>query len=183
MSGGELYNRFIAKDSFSEQEVAIAIRPVIDALRYCHDLGIAHRDLKPENLLFDSNEPTATLKISDFGFARFSTDSLMSTLCGTPCYVAPEIINQEQYGEKVDCWSIGVIIYLLLSGYPPFMDENNDKLFEKIKGGAFTFPAKDWDDISPEAKDLIKGLLVVDCNKRMACQDILNHEWMTKWYN
>lgn len=155
-----MYGRFLAKENFSEEEVAVSLRPVIDALRYCHNLGIAHRDLKPENLLFESTEPTATLKISDFGFARFTNNSLMSTMCGTPCYVAPEIINKEEYGIEVDCWSIGVIIYLLLSGYPPFMDadSNNEKLFNLIKTGEYTFPDKDWADISPEAKDLIKRL-------------------------
>lgn len=181
MSGGELYNKFMERDHFSEQEVAKAQRPVVDAQRYCHTLGIAHRDLKPENLLYENNEPTATLKISDFGFARFANNDLMTTFCGTPCYVAPEIISNKPYNCSVDCWSLGVIIYLLLSGYPPFIDDSSDRLFEMIKKAEFSFPTPDWDQVSPEAKDLIRRQLVVDNTQRLSAQQIIEHPWMQKW--
>lgn len=180
MTGGQLYSKFLEKN-FSEYEIVQILRPLIDALRYCHSLGIAHRDLKPENLLFENDEPTATLKISDFGFARFSSNNLMSTLCGSPIFIAPEIISNEQYGCAVDCWSMGVIIYLLLSGEAPFKGESHENLFKLIKKAEFSFPKEQWDGISLEAKDLIKRLLVVNYGKRLTAQQILDHEWFTKY--
>jgi calcium/calmodulin-dependent protein kinase I len=141
-------------------------------------LGIVHRDLKPENLLYGSADEKAIIKITDFGLARCITDELATTACGTPGYVAPEILNGTGYGREVDYWSIGVILYIMLCGFPPFYEESNQKLFEMIKGGTYDFPSPYWDEISDMAKDLIKQILVVDPKKRMTAEEILNHPWV-----
>ncbi|CAD8087970.1 unnamed protein product [Paramecium sonneborni] len=179
MTGGELFERIVEKDHYSEKEAAATLRPIIDALSYCHKMGIAHRDLKPENLLYSSKDPGALLKVSDFGLARFiANDEVMMTQCGTPGYVAPEILSGHGYSEAIDFWSVGVILYIMLCGFPPFYDEDNDKLFKIIKTGQFSFPSPYWDSISNEAKDLIKGLLTVDPTKRYGTEKILKHPWL-----
>lgn len=113
MSGGELFERLVDQEHYSEKQAADTIRPVVDAIKYCHSLGIAHRDLKPENLLYASKDPGAPIKISDFGFARFMNQELMMTACGTPGYVAPEVLLEKGYTKAVDYWSIGIILYIL----------------------------------------------------------------------
>lgn len=113
LAGGELFDRIVEKESYSEKEASDTIRPVVDAIRYCHSLGIVHRDLKPENLLYESEDEHSCIKITDFGLARFVQNELATTACGTPNYVAPEIIKGEGYGKEVDYWSIGVIIYIM----------------------------------------------------------------------
>lgn len=143
-------------------------------------MGIAHRDLKPENLLYVSKEPGSLLKISDFGLARFmGSNEVMMTQCGTPGYVAPEIIEGKGYNEAIDYWSVGVILYIMLCGFPPFYDEDNDKLFDMIKQAKFTFPSPYWDNISNEAKDLISKLLVIDPKKRLDGPGLLKHPFFT----
>jgi len=141
MTGGELFDRIVEKEHYSEKEAADTIRPIVDAIRYCHEMGIAHRDLKPENLLYSSPDPSATLKITDFGLAKVLNNELMTTACGTPGYVAPEIIEGKGYGPAVDYWSLGVIIYVMLCGFPPFYEETNEKLFDMIKGAKYEFPS------------------------------------------
>ena len=134
MTGGELFDRIIEKESYTEHEAVETIKPIIDAIHYCHEMGIVHRDLKPENLLYESKDEGSVIKISDFGLARFvSSDSFATTACGTPGYVAPEIVSGTGYGKEVDFWSIGVIIYILLCGFPPFYEDDNAALFEQIK--------------------------------------------------
>jgi len=113
LAGGELFDRIVEKESYSENEAAETIRPLVDALRYCHQLGIIHRDLKPENILYLTEEDSSIIKITDFGLARFVQNELATTACGTPNYVAPEIIEGHGYGKEVDVWSIGVIIYIM----------------------------------------------------------------------
>ncbi len=113
LAGGELFDRIVEKESYSEKEAAETIRPLVDALRYCHQLGIIHRDLKPENILYQTEEDSSIIKITDFGLARFVQNELATTACGTPNYVAPEIIDGHGYGKEVDVWSIGVIIYIM----------------------------------------------------------------------
>jgi calcium/calmodulin-dependent protein kinase I len=113
LAGGELFDRIVDKESYSEKEAADTVRPIVDAIRYCHDLGIIHRDLKPENLLYASEDEEAIIKVTDFGLARFVQNELATTACGTPNYVAPEIIAGHGYGKEVDIWSIGVIIYIM----------------------------------------------------------------------
>jgi len=141
----------------------------VDAIKYCHSLGIVHRDIKPENLLFSTKDPnTAIVKVGDFGLARFmDEEQLATTTCGTPGYVAPEILEQKPYTKCCDYWSIGVVLFILLSGMPPFYDEDNFVLFERIKNVEFDFEAEAWEDISEGAKDIIRKLLVRDPELRM----------------
>jgi len=180
MTGGELFDTILEKEHFSEREAADTVRPIIDAINYCHNLNIIHRDIKPENLLFSKKDPLMrTIKVSDFGLARFiSLETLATTTCGTPGYVAPEILEQRPYGKECDYWSIGVVLYILLCGFPPFYDEDNMVLFEKIKKGKYDFPSPAWDHISAEAKEIIKRLLVVDPTLRWNCDHLLNHPWI-----
>jgi calcium/calmodulin-dependent protein kinase I len=132
MQGGELFDQILEKEQFSESEARQATKSIIDAISYCHQKGIAHRDIKPENLLLSNKDiGIASLKIADFGLARLlEENSLASTTCGTPGYVAPEVLMQRPYGKSCDYWSIGVVAFILLSGTPPFYEEDNFALFE-----------------------------------------------------
>jgi len=178
MTGGELFDRIVEKDHYSEKEAADTIRPIVDAIRYCHNMGVAHRDLKPENLLYATRDPHSIIKISDFGLAKIYDSSLMTTQCGTPSYVAPEVLEGKGYDEAVDFWSIGIILYILLCGFPPFYDDDNDKLFELIAKAKVEFPSPYWDSISDPAKDLIRKLLTADPRTRLKSDAILAHPWM-----
>ncbi|CDW88495.1 protein kinase domain containing protein [Stylonychia lemnae] len=194
MTGGELFDRIVEKEHYSEMEAAETIKPIVDAIRYCHNMGIIHRDLKPENLLYGSRDQASIIKIADFGLARFLQGELATTACGTPGYVAPEILEGRGYGKEVDYWSIGVILYILqvlnnpiqiyqfitcrLCGFPPFYDENNQKLFDTIKNVQFDFPSPYWDDVSEVAKDLIKSLLVKEPSLRLNAEQLLSHPWI-----
>jgi len=180
-SGGELFDRIVEKEHYTEAEARDCLLSVVDGIRYCHAENIAHRDLKPENLLYDSDSPDATIKLADFGLAKLlDEDSMMHTACGTPGYVAPEILEGRAYGIEVDMWSIGVIAYILLCGFPPFYDDNNAALFRQIKSGRYDYPSPFWDEVSDQAKDLIDHLLVLDPKKRFTAQDVLNHPWVAK---
>ncbi|KAF1791843.1 Calcium/calmodulin-dependent/calcium-dependent protein kinase [Phytophthora cactorum] len=179
MSGGELFDRIVEKEKYSEKEASCVVKKLADALLYCHQKGIVHRDLKPENLLYQSTDDNAEIKIADFGLAKLIRgDSLMQTACGTPGYVAPEILEGRPYGAEVDLWSLGVIAYILLCGFPPFYDENNAALFQSIKSGVYDYPSPYWDCVSDSAKDLISRLLVVDPKKRFTAQQVLEHPWV-----
>lgn len=167
MSGGELFDRIVEKEAYSEKEAASTIKPIVDAIRYCHDNGIVHRDLKPENLLYETEEQTSIIKISDFGLARFVQEELATTACGTPGYIAPEIVEGKGYGKEVDYWSIGIILYIMLCGFPPFYDDNNQKLFEAITSCKYEFPSPYFDKVSDSAKDLISKILVRDPKDRL----------------
>ena len=183
MQGGELFDRIVEYEHYTEKQAAEAFRPIVDAVRYCHSLGIVHRDLKPENLLYTTQDENAMIKVSDFGFAKFlipKVQEQLFTACGTPSYVAPEIINSQGYDIKVDCWSLGVILYVMLCGFPPFYADDNDTLFRLIKESDFDFPSPYWDNVSDSAKDLIKNLLVVDSHKRLTTEEILKHPWLTQ---
>ena len=182
MEGGELFDKILECDHFPEYAAREAIKSIIDALRYCHGMNIIHRDLKPENLLIknNSNDDFSSLKISDFGLARFiKTDEYAQTTCGTPGYVAPEIINLKPYSKECDYWSIGVILYVLLSGTPPFFEDHDDDLFEKIKKCEWEFDGEEWSNVSKEAKNFISKLLIVDTKKRLNCDQMMEHPWMT----
>jgi len=177
MTGGELFDRIVEKEYYSERDAQKVVRTVADTLHYCHLKGFVHRDLKPENILLSSKNDDASIKIADFGFAKRMADGL-STACGTPGYVAPEIINGTEYGEAVDIWSLGVITYILLCGYPPFHDDNQSMLFRLIRAGKFEFDSPYWDEVSNEAKDLIKKMLTVDAKKRITAAGVLKHVWV-----
>jgi len=180
MVGGELFDRIVEKEHYSESEAAKTIRPVVDAIRYSHGLRVAHRDIKPENLLLSSKDQNTVIKVSDFGLAKYQIPKeLMFTACGTPAYVAPEVLKGGGYDLKVDCWSLGVLIYVMLCGFPPFYDEDNNKLFELIKIGNFDFPSPYWDEISSSAKDLISKLLICDPTKRLTADEALKHDWLS----
>ena len=176
----QLFDQIMQKERFTESEARDVIAPIFDALIYCHELGIIHRDIKPENLLFTSHDfSKAIIKVSDFGLARFiDGETLATTTCGTPGYVAPEVLEQRPYNEACDFWSVGVVLFILLSGTPPFYDEDNFALFEKIKSCDYSFSAPSWRTISEEAKDFISRLLVADPAARMTGDQIMNHPWI-----
>ncbi|NXS58513.1 KCC1A kinase, partial [Brachypteracias leptosomus] len=179
VSGGELFDRIVEKGFYTERDASALIRQILDAVKYLHDMGIVHRDLKPENLLYYSLEEDSKIMISDFGLSKIEgCGSVMSTACGTPGYVAPEVLAQKPYSKAVDCWSIGVIAYILLCGYPPFYDENDAKLFEQILRAEYEFDSPYWDDISDSAKDFIQHLMEKDPGKRFTCEQALQHPWI-----
>ncbi|XP_053932452.1 calcium/calmodulin-dependent protein kinase type 1 isoform X2 [Cuculus canorus] len=179
VSGGELFDRIVEKGFYTERDASALIRQILDAVKYLHDMGIVHRDLKPENLLYYSLDEDSKIMISDFGLSKIEgCGSVMSTACGTPGYVAPEVLAQKPYSKAVDCWSIGVIAYILLCGYPPFYDENDAKLFEQILRAEYEFDSPYWDDISDSAKDFIQHLMEKDPCKRFTCEQALQHPWI-----
>ncbi|XP_077190981.1 calcium/calmodulin-dependent protein kinase type 1G isoform X2 [Paroedura picta] len=178
VSGGELFDRILERGVYTEKDASLVIRQVLEAVQYLHKNGIVHRDLKPENLLYLTPEENSKIMITDFGLSKMEQNGIMSTACGTPGYVAPEVLEQKPYSKAVDCWSIGVITYILLCGYPPFYEETESKLFEKIKEGYFEFESPFWDDISESAKDFICHLLEKDPNERFTCEKALRHPWI-----
>uniref|UniRef100_A0A8K9WM30 Calcium/calmodulin-dependent protein kinase Ia n=1 Tax=Oncorhynchus mykiss TaxID=8022 RepID=A0A8K9WM30_ONCMY len=179
VSGGELFDRIVEKGFYTERDASQLIHQILDAVKYLHDMGIVHRDLKPENLLYYSMDEDSKIMISDFGLSKIEdTGSVMSTACGTPGYVAPEVLAQKPYSKAVDCWSIGVISYILLCGYPPFYDENDAKLFEQILKAEYEFDSPYWDDISDSAKDFICHLMEKDFMKRYTTDQALQHPWI-----
>ena len=177
-SGGELLDH-ILKHKYSEGNAATVIRIICKALQYCHTNGIVHRDLKPENVLLkDNNSRTENIKLADFGFAKFTSFVGLSTACGSPHYVAPEILNGERYGPSVDMWSLGVIMFIMLSGEPPFFCENETKMFNKIRQCDYKFHPEKWGTVSDNAKDLISKLLIVDFQSRLSPLEVLEHPWI-----
>ncbi|KAK7078576.1 Calcium/calmodulin-dependent protein kinase type 1, partial [Halocaridina rubra] len=179
VTGGELFDRIVEKGSYTEKDASDLIRQVLEAVDYMHDQGVVHRDLKPENLLYYSPDEDSKIMISDFGLSKMEDSGIMATACGTPGYVAPEVLAQKPYGKAVDVWSIGVIAYILLCGYPPFYDENDANLFAQILKGEFEFDSPYWDEISDSAKDFIRQLMCVDVEKRYTCKQSLGHPWIS----
>ncbi|XP_069120082.1 serine/threonine-protein kinase DCLK3-like isoform X2 [Argopecten irradians] len=180
VKGGDLFDAITQSVKFGEVDSAHMVKDLCNALFYLHSRSIVHRDLKPENLLVHRNkDSTITLKLADFGLAMDVKDPIY-TVCGTPTYVAPEILSEIGYGLEVDMWAVGVICYILLCGFPPFRsaDRNQTELFEFIKGGEYEFLSPYWDQISKGAKDLIEHLLVVDKRKRYTAIDTLSHPWI-----
>ncbi|XP_034230575.1 LOW QUALITY PROTEIN: calcium/calmodulin-dependent protein kinase type 1-like [Thrips palmi] len=179
VTGGELFDRIVQKGSYTEKDASDLIRQVLEAVDYMHEQGVVHRDLKPENLLYYSPDEDSKIMISDFGLSKMEDSGIMATACGTPGYVAPEVLAQKPYGKAVDVWSIGVISYILLCGYPPFYDENDANLFAQILKGDFEFDSPYWDEISDSAKDFIRQLMCVEVEKRYTCRQALQHPWIS----
>jgi len=178
-TGGELFDRIVKKSSYTEEEAQKCVMQMADALEYCHAKGIVHRDIKPENLLYARPEPDETVKLADFGLAHLlKKDEHLKTACGTPGYVAPEVLTGEGYGTEVDMWSIGVVTYILLCGYPPFYDDSTAILFNMIKKGQYDFNPSYWSEVSDDAKDLITKLLCVDPAERLSASQVKEHPWM-----
>jgi len=178
VTGGELFDKIVEKGSYSEKDASFVMRQIIDACRYLHENNIVHRDLKPENLLLETPR-SDIVKIADFGLSKILGDeAMLKTACGTPGYVAPEVLQLNGYGKEVDMWSVGVIMYILLCGFPPFYEENNAQLFKAIMEGRFSYPAPYWSGVSDSAKDLINKLLVVDPKKRFSAEQALQHPWI-----
>lgn len=188
-TGGELFERIIEKTKsseghYSEEDAAKIIRQVLEAIYYCHEMQICHRDLKPENFLFQTSDPNALVKIIDFGLARVEdikkgVPREMHTRVGTPYYIAPEVLARS-YTKACDLWSIGVITYILLCGYPPFNGESDVAIFERVKRGLSSrnFPEEDWESISSEAKAFIRNLLDLDPSVRMTAAEALRDPWI-----
>jgi len=180
ISGGELFDKIVERGSFSEKETSELVSKILSAVEYLHSNGIAHRDLKPENLLLKAGDITEVM-LSDFGLSKIiGEDTMMQTACGTPYYVAPEVLSATGYGPEVDLWSVGVITYLILCGFPPFYGDSLPEVFEQIMKAEYDFPEPYWNDISKEAKDFIGRLLVVDPKKRYNATQALEHVWIKK---
>jgi len=179
VTGGELFDKIVEVGNYSEKDAALLVQKMVDAIGYLHHLGIVHRDLKPENLLLKDGSNITEVKIADFGLSKIVGQKvMMQTACGTPGYVAPEVLQAQGYGPEVDLWSIGVITYILLCGFPPFYHEELPELFEQIMSADFDFPEEYWDSVSNEAKDFIKKLLVVKPQDRMTVEQALKHPWI-----
>ncbi|XP_065909896.1 calcium/calmodulin-dependent protein kinase type 1-like [Dysidea avara] len=179
--GGELFDRIVEKGTYTEKDASELIAQILGGVNYLHSQGIVHRDLKPENLLCYSKEDSKIM-ISDFGLSKIASEPetmpAMQTACGTPGYVAPEVLRRQPYNQAVDCWSIGVIAYILLCGYPPFYDEEDSELFKQIMKGTYEFDSPYWDDISDSAKNFITHLMELDPKKRYNCEQALKHPWI-----
>ncbi|XP_004706693.3 calcium/calmodulin-dependent protein kinase type IV, partial [Echinops telfairi] len=181
VTGGELFDRIVEKGYYSERDAADAVKQILEAVAYLHENGIVHRDLKPENLLYATPAPDAPLKIADFGLSKIVEHQvLMKTVCGTPGYCAPEILRGCAYGPEVDMWSVGIITYILLCGFEPFYDERGDQfMFRRILNCEYYFISPWWDEVSLNAKDLVRKLIVLDPKKRLTTFQALQHPWVT----
>eukprot|EP00118_Oscarella_pearsei_P010657 m.66586 g.66586 ORF g.66586 m.66586 type:complete len:493 (+) comp35394_c0_seq9:1470-2948(+) len=179
VTGGELFEDIVAREYYSEADASHCIQQIFESIGYCHSLNIVHRDLKPENLLLASKKKGAMVKLADFGLAvDDAANFAWHGFAGTPGYLSPEVLKKEPYGKPVDMWACGVILYILLVGYPPFWDEDQQKLYAQIKGAQYDFPSPEWDSVTDEAKGLIKNLLQLNPLKRMTAAEALSHPWI-----
>jgi calcium/calmodulin-dependent protein kinase I len=179
MTGGDVFDRIVEKTQYTEKDARDLTLILLKAVSSLHQAGIAHRDLKPQNLLLESKLNNARIKLGDFGFARrVHTPESLTTRVGTPTYVAPEILKNIPHDQRVDMWSVGVIIYVLLVGYPPFLEDSQSDLFLKIRTCDWKFMENDWKHISKDAKALIKGLLVSDPKERWSMREALRCSWI-----
>ncbi|KAH9246213.1 hypothetical protein BASA81_016247 [Batrachochytrium salamandrivorans] len=184
MQGGELFERIVQREFYSEYDAKEVVLVLTRVLQYLHvQHKICHRDLKPENILLashDSSNDADGIKIADFGFAKPFGNNELTSACGTPGYVAPEIISGKSYGASVDVWSVGVITFILLCGYPPFYSANQKDLFKLIREGRFKFESPYWDKVSGDAKEFITNCLKVHVADRYTVNDMLQSKWLVQ---
>uniref|UniRef100_A0A8C3C016 calcium/calmodulin-dependent protein kinase n=1 Tax=Cairina moschata TaxID=8855 RepID=A0A8C3C016_CAIMO len=181
VTGGELFEDIVAREYYSEADASHCIQQILEAVLHCHQMGVVHRDLKPENLLLASKLKGAAVKLADFGLAIEVEGDQQAWFgfAGTPGYLSPEVLRKDPYGKAVDLWACGVILYILLVGYPPFWDEDQHRLYQQIKAGAYDFPSPEWDTVTPEAKDLINKMLTINPSKRITAAEALKHPWIS----
>ncbi|XP_032805954.1 calcium/calmodulin-dependent protein kinase type II delta chain isoform X37 [Petromyzon marinus] len=180
VTGGELFEDIVAREYYSEADASHCIQQILESVHHCHQHGIVHRDLKPENLLLASKMKGAAVKLADFGLAIEVQGDQQAWFgfAGTPGYLSPEVLRKDPYGKPVDMWACGVILYILLVGYPPFWDEDQHKLYQQIKAGAYDFPSPEWDTVTAEAKNLINQMLTINPAKRITAAEALKHPWI-----
>ncbi|XP_048513359.1 calcium/calmodulin-dependent protein kinase type II alpha chain isoform X18 [Athalia rosae] len=180
VTGGELFEDIVAREFYSEADASHCIQQILESVHHCHHNGVVHRDLKPENLLLASKAKGAAVKLADFGLAIEVQGEQQAWFgfAGTPGYLSPEVLKKEPYGKPVDIWACGVILYILLVGYPPFWDEDQHRLYAQIKAGAYDYPSPEWDTVTPDAKNLINQMLTVNPSKRITASDALKHPWI-----
>uniref|UniRef100_A0A7E4V5U8 Calcium/calmodulin-dependent protein kinase type II n=1 Tax=Panagrellus redivivus TaxID=6233 RepID=A0A7E4V5U8_PANRE len=180
VTGGELFEDIVAREFYSEADASHCIQQILESIAYCHANNVVHRDLKPENLLLASRAKGAAVKLADFGLAiEVQGDSeAWYGFAGTPGYLSPEVLKKDPYGRAVDLWACGVILYILLVGYPPFWDEDQHRLYNQIKAGAYDYPSPEWDTVTPEAKHLIDSMLTVNPKKRITAEQALRVPWI-----
>lgn len=177
-TGGELFDRIIAEQHFSEDKAAKVVHTLLSAVEYCHRNNVVHRDLKPENFLLVSKDPDSDLKVIDFGLSKkFETGEEMHARVGTPYYIAPEVLDKN-YGPECDLWSCGVVLYILLCGYPPFWGDRDQEIFRKVRRGVVSFEGPEWESVTDRAKHLILALLDKDRHNRITASQALQHPWI-----
>jgi len=188
ISGGELFDKIVELTHYSEKEAARLTAQILRGIAHLHEKRIIHRDLKPENLLLSSKSLDAVIKITDFGLSKiFQEDEqeLGYNAVGTPGYIAPEVLNLldtgEPYSREIDLWAVGVILYILLCGFPPFHGEDEEEVYDKITAGDWVFLSPYWDPVSKEAKDLIEKLLNLDPRARLTASQALAHPWIAHY--
>jgi len=179
MTGGDLFDRIGKRNAYTEKDAQDLCRKMLESLRYCHENSVAHCDLKPKNLLLMSEEDDVSIKLADFGFAtRVYTPESLTKQCGTPFFVAPEILMRSPYDQKSDMWSCGVIMFLLLGGDLPFSARSQKDLFRSIVRGKYEFEEPGWTHVSEEAKDLVRRMLVTDPSLRLTSREAMATPWM-----
>jgi calcium/calmodulin-dependent protein kinase I len=179
MSGGDLFDRIGKKKSYNEADARDLVVKMLKAVAFCHRRKIAHCDMKPKNLLLMSDDNDSFIKLADFGFAaRVHHPKSLTKQCGTPFFVAPEILTRKPYDQQSDMWSVGCIVFLLLSGNLPFLGRSQKELFRKIVAGKYEFNEEDWRNVSEDAKDMVENLLVLNPDKRLTADQALRHPWL-----
>jgi len=186
MEGGELFNRIQERKSFNEREAAEIVKDICLAVKFLHDMNVAHRDLKPENLLYTVQGDHGILKLTDFGFAKETLiRETLQTPCYTPYYVAPEVLGPEKYDKSCDIWSLGVIMYILICGFPPFYSNHGQPISpgmkRRIRSGQYEFPKPEWTNVSSGCKDLIKGCLKTNPEERLTIDQVIESGWISQY--